>query len=354
VLSLIFWSLVIVISLKYLVLVMRADNRGEGGILALMSLARTRESGSTSARRAILVALGLFGSALLYGDGMITPAISVLSAIEGLEVATPLFRPYVVPITIVVLIGLFVVQKFGTGRVGAAFGPVMLVWFATISILGIAYIVREPRVLVAVDPRHALAFFAVNRVHGFLVLGAVFLVVTGGEALYADMGHFGARPIRLAWFTIVFPSLLLNYFGQGALLLHTKSVEHPFFEMAPRWARLPLIALATVATVIASQAVISGAFSLTRQGVQLGYIPRIAIRHTSAREIGQIYIPSVNWLLMIAAIALVMAFQKSSDLAAAYGVAVTATMAITTALLAVVAHERWGWSKATVATVVVP
>lgn len=354
VLSLIFWSLVIVISLKYLIFVMRADNRGEGGILALMSLARTRETGSTSMRRAFLIALGLFGSALLYGDGMITPAISVLSAIEGLEIAAPGLTPYVAPITVIVLIVLFVVQRVGTAKVGAMFGPIMLVWFAILAILGVIHIVREPHVLTAVLPTHAVTFFLRNHIHGFLVLGAVFLVVTGGEALYADMGHFGARPIRIAWFTVVFPSLLLNYFGQGALMLHTKNIEHPFFEMAPEWARLPLIVLATVAASIASQAVISGAFSLTRQAVQLGYIPRIQIRHTSAREIGQIYIPSVNWLLMIAAIALVMAFQQSSDLAAAYGVAVTATMAITTALLAVVARDRWGWSTTAILALVIP
>ncbi|MEK6371371.1 MAG: potassium transporter Kup [Acidobacteriota bacterium] len=354
VLSLIFWSLVIVISLKYLIFVMRADNRGEGGILALMSLARTRETGGTSMRRAFLIALGLFGSALLYGDGMITPAISVLSAIEGLEIAAPGLTPYVAPITVIVLIVLFVVQRVGTAKVGAMFGPIMLVWFAILAVLGIIHIVREPHVLTAVLPTHAVTFFLRNHIHGFLVLGAVFLVVTGGEALYADMGHFGARPIRIAWFTVVFPCLLLNYFGQGALMLHTKNIEHPFFEMAPEWARLPLIVLATVAASIASQAVISGAFSLTRQAVQLGYIPRIQIRHTSAREIGQIYIPSVNWLLMIAAIALVIAFQQSSDLAAAYGVAVTATMAITTALLAVVARDRWGWSTTTILALVIP
>jgi KUP system potassium uptake protein len=354
VLSLIFWSLVIVISLKYLVFVMRADNRGEGGILALMSLARTRETGSTSMRRAFLIALGLFGSALLYGDGMITPAISVLSAIEGLEIGAPGLTPYVVPITVIVLIVLFALQRIGTAKVGAMFGPLMLVWFALLAFLGVTHIVREPHVLTAVIPTHAVSFFLRNHVHGFLVLGAVFLVVTGGEALYADMGHFGARPIRIAWFTIVFPSLLLNYFGQGALLLHAKNIEHPFFEMAPKWGRLPLIVLATLAAVIASQAVISGAFSLTRQGMQLGYIPRIQIRHTSAREIGQIYIPSVNWLLMLAAIALVMVFQASSDLAAAYGVAVTATMAITTGLLAVVARDRWGWSTTAILALVIP
>ena len=353
ILSLIFWSLVIVISLKYLVFVMRADNFGEGGILALMSLARTRDS--HSARRALLITLGLFGSALLYGDGMITPAISVLSAIEGLEVATPVFAPFIVPITVVVLMLLFFVQRIGTARVGAMFGPVMLVWFVVIAVLGIHQIVREPRVLAAVIPTHAIRFFVENRLHGFLVLGAVFLVVTGGEALYADMGHFGARPIRFAWFTLVFPSLLLNYFGQGALLLHEKvSMEHPFFEMAPEWARVPLVVLSAIATVIASQAVISGAFSLTRQAVQLGYIPRIQIRHTSAREIGQIYVPSVNWLLMFAAIGLVLHFQESTNLAAAYGVAVTATMAITTGLLAVVEKDRWHWGPVAVFALTAP
>ena len=353
ILSLICWSLIIVISLKYLVFVMRADNRGEGGILALMSLARTRESQST--RRAVLIALGLFGSALLYGDGMITPAISVLSAIEGLEVATPVFGPYVVIITVVVLIILFAVQRAGTAKVGAFFGPVMLVWFAVITILGIRWIITAPRVLLAILPTHAVHFFIVNRMHGFLVLGAVFLAVTGGEALYADMGHFGARPIRLAWFVCVFPSLLINYFGQGALLLHDQSaVPNPFFHMAPDWAKYPLVILATVAAVIASQAVISGAFSLTRQAVQLGYVPRIQIRHTSAREIGQIYIPSINWLLMIAAIGLVLAFKGSSALAAAYGVAVTATMGITTALLAIVERERWHWSLIAILSLTIP
>ena len=352
ILSLIFWSLVIVISIKYLVFVMRADNRGEGGILALMSLAGARGGGKV---RFLLVALGLFGSALLYGDGMITPAISVLSAIEGLEVATPVFKPYVVAITIVVLIVLFLMQKVGTGKVGAMFGPVMLVWFAVIAVLGLTHIVREPSVLAAIDPRHAVTFFIVNRLHGFLVLGAVFLVVTGGEALYADMGHFGATPIRITWFVLVFPALLCNYFGQGAYLLqHPDGVENPFFRMAPKWATLPLVGLAAVATVIASQAVISGAFSLTRQAVQLGYMPRIEIRHTSEREIGQIYIPSVNWLLMISAIGLVIAFEASTNLAAAYGVAVTATMGITTLLLAVVERERWKWPMAAVLALTIP
>jgi KUP system potassium uptake protein len=354
VLSLVVWALIITISIKYLALVMRADNRGEGGILALMSLIRARGNGRRMYRSA-LAAMGLFGAALLYGDGMITPAISVLSAVEGLEVATPVFSHFVVPLTIIVLIILFAVQRFGTGKVGAAFGPVMLVWFAVIAILGIMQIVREPHVLGAINPVYAIRFFIDNRVKGFLVLGAVFLAVTGGEALYADMGHFGVRPIRLAWFTVVFPSLLLNYFGQGALLLHNpKATVNPFFFLGPTWTRYPLVILATVAAVIASQAVISGAFSLTRQAVQLGYMPRIMIRHTSAREIGQIYIPSVNWLLMLSAIALVFAFQASSSLAAAYGVAVTATMGITTALLAVVERERWGWPAIASALVTIP
>ena len=355
ILSLIFWSLVIVISIKYLIFVMRADNRGEGGILALMSLVRARGDGRTSARRGVLVALGLFGSALLYGDGMITPAISVLSAIEGLDVATPMFTPYIVYITIFVLIILFFMQRLGTAKVGAAFGPVMLVWFAVLAILGIQHIIREPHVLVAAWPGYAVEFFIVNRTQGFLVLGAVFLCVTGGEALYADMGHFGIKPIRIVWFSLVFPALLLNYFGQGAMLLHTPSaVGHPFFEMAPKWAVLPLVALSAVATVIASQAVISGAFSLTRQAVQLGYVPRIEIRHTSAREIGQIYIPSINWALMVCAIGLVVAFRESSALAAAYGVAVTATMGITTLLLAVVERERWRWSVVSILALTIP
>ncbi len=354
ILSLIFWSLTIVISFKYLVFVMRADNRGEGGILALMSLVRARGDSSSQARM-FLVALGLFGAALLYGDGMITPAISVLSAIEGIDVATPAFTPYVVPVTIVVLIILFLVQRAGTARVGAMFGPVMLVWFAVIAILGVMQIVQEPHVLAAINPLHAFRFFARNHLQGFLVLGAVFLCVTGGEALYADMGHFGARPIRLAWFVLVFPCLLLNYFGQGALLLHDpKAAEHPFFHMAPPWARLPLVVLATLATIIASQAVISGAFSLTRQAVQLGYAPRLDIRHTSAREIGQIYIASVNWALMLCAIGLVLAFRSSSALAAAYGVAVTTTMGITTALLAVVERERWRWSIPAMLALTIP
>ena len=351
VLSLIFWSLVLVISVKYLIFVMRADNRGEGGILALMSLVRPR----ASRRHGLLIALGLFGAALLYGDGMITPAITVLSSLEGLNVVTTAFDSYIIPLTVVVLIGLFFVQKFGTAKVGALFGPVMMVWFSAIALLGIVQIVREPHVLMAVWPGYAVHFFLANGIIGFFVLGSVFLVVTGGEALYADMGHFGAKPIRLAWFTIAFPALLLNYFGQGAFLLREPiGRDNPFFKMMPGWALVPMVILATVASVIASQAVISGAFSLTRQAVQLGYLPRMRIIHTSAREIGQIYIPSVNWALMIAAIALVITFQKATNLAAAYGVAVTATMGITTMLLALVERERWKWRMVGIIGLTVP
>ncbi|MEO8381749.1 MAG: potassium transporter Kup [Acidobacteriota bacterium] len=351
ILSLVFWALVVVISIKYLLFVMRADNRGEGGILALMSLVRPRRS----KRRGALLGLALFGSALLYGDGMITPAITVLSAIEGLKVATPVFENYIVPLTVVVLIAFFWLQKYGTGKIGAMFGPLMIVWFTVLAVMGIWQISHEPRVLLAVLPTHAFRFFLTNHLTGFLVLGSVFLVVTGGEALYADMGHFGVKPIRMAWFYFVFPALLLNYFGQGAFLMHTPAgASDPFFLMAPKWAIYPLVILATAASVIASQAVISGAFSLTRQAVQLGYLPRIRIRHTSEREIGQIYITSINWALAAAAIGLVLAFQKSSNLAAAYGVAVTATMGITTMLFTAYAKERWQWKLGKVAAFTVP
>jgi KUP system potassium uptake protein len=345
VLSLIFWALVLIISVEYLVFVMRADNRGEGGIVALMSLVSQKDK--LSKRRMVLIGLGLFGAALLYGDGMITPAISVLSAIEGLTVAAPVFAPYVVWITIAVIFLLFFVQKFGTAKVGAVFGPIMIVWFTVLAVLGISHIIQEPSVLQAVLPTHAINFFIRNQVTGFLVLGSVFLVITGGEALYADMGHFGVKPIRRVWFSFVFPALLLNYFGQGAFLLHSPAgVANPFFMMAPKWALIPLVILSTTAACIASQAVISGAFSLTRQAVQLGYLPRIRVTHTSAREIGQIYIASINWFLMFSAIGLVLAFRSSSNLAAAYGVAVTATMAITTTLISVYARDRWKWPLA--------
>jgi len=350
VLSLIIYALVLVISIKYVALVMRADNQGEGGILALTALVPgLRGTRGISARlaegRPILIALGIFGTALLYGDGMITPAISVLSAVEGLEVATPLFRPYVVPLTVAILVGLFLIQRYGTHRVGGLFGPIVIVWFTTIAALGIGWIVEEPIVLTAFDPRHAVTFFWSNGLTGFAVLGAVFLVVTGGEALYADMGHFGKQPIRLAWFALVLPALLLNYLGQGALLLQNKSATHPFFQLAPTWALLPLVVIATVAAVIASQALISGAFSITRQAMQLGLAPRLDVEHTSAQEIGQIYVPQVNWALMVACVFIVIGFGSSSDLAAAYGIAVTLTMVITVLLLYVVMTERWKWPK---------
>jgi KUP system potassium uptake protein len=343
VLSLIVWSLVLVISVKYLVFILRADNRGEGGILALAALATPMGIRQTGGRRWVIV-LGVFGTALLYGDGAITPAISVLSAVEGLEVATPLFEPYIVPITVGILVALFSTQRFGTAGVGRVFGPVTLLWFGTLAVLGVSQIVRAPAILAAALPSHAVRFFLENGWRGFVVLGSVFLVVTGGEALYADMGHFGRRPIRVAWFVVVLPALLLNYLGQGALLLHDPAaVANPFYRMAPEWALYPLVGLATAATVIASQALISGAFSLTMHAVQLGYIPRVEIDHTSSRERGQIYIPGVNWLLMLASVGLVVGFGSASNLAAAYGVAVTTTMVITTLLFFVVARGRWHW-----------
>ncbi|HEX8210301.1 MAG TPA: potassium transporter Kup [Longimicrobium sp.] len=339
VLSLIFWALILIISIKYLVFILRADNRGEGGILALTTLAARGGGG-----RAILL-LGLFGTALLYGDGMLTPAVSVLSAVEGLEVTTPFFKPWIVPITIAILVATFSIQSHGTARVGKVFGPVTMVWFATIAALGVRWIAREPGVLWAVNPLHGVRFFVENGWNGFLVLGAVFLVVTGGEALYADMGHFGKKPIRLAWFCVVLPALLLNYFGQGALLIHDPAaVVNPFYRMVPPWALYPVVLIATAATVIASQALISGAFSLTMQAVKLGYVPRMRIEHTSEREAGQIYIPAINWALMLSCIALVAGFQSSSRLTAAYGVAVTTTMVITTILFFMVERAIWKWS----------
>jgi KUP system potassium uptake protein len=344
VLSLIFWALTIVISVKYLLLLLRADNRGEGGILALMALLNPW-SGSLRRERRFIIILGLFGAALLYGDGVITPAISVLSAIEGLKIATPAFEPYVAPLTAVIIFLLFLIQKRGTARVGALFGPVMTIWFLTISFLGIAGIMETPEVLSAVNPLHGAAFFLANGRTGFIILGSVFLVVTGGEALYADMGHFGRKAIRRAWFVLVFPALLLNYFGQGALILRNPEESlHPFYHLAPGWALYPLVILSTLATVIASQAVISGAFSLTRQAVQLNLCPRVRIIQTSSEEIGQIYVPFVNWALMITTIALVFGFKTGEGLAAAYGVAVTTTMVITTTLIFFLMREQWKWN----------
>ncbi len=349
VLSLIIYALLLVISIKYIAIVMRADNQGEGGILALTALVPSRKGGTSASPRLavgrpVLIALGIFGTALLYGDGMITPAISVLGAVEGLEVVTPLFGPYVVPITVAILVGLFVIQKYGTHRVGGLFGPIVIVWFVTIAALGLAWIVRAPAVLGAFDPRHAVSFFRANGLPGFAVLGAVFLVMTGGEALYADMGHFGRKPIRLAWFALVLPALVLNYLGQGALLLLDPSAaRQPFFLLAPSWALIPLVGIATAAAVIASQALISGSFSITRQAIQLGLAPRLDVEHTSSRAMGQIYVPQVNWALMAATILIVIGFGSSSAMAAAYGIAVTMTMVITVLLLYVVMTERWRW-----------
>jgi KUP system potassium uptake protein len=345
-LSLIFWSLMLVVVLKYLVFVLRADNNGEGGVLSLMALV-SPTTGIVSPRRlrTTLAYLGLFGAALLYGDGIITPAISVLSAVEGIKVATPVLEPLVVPVTCMLLVGLFLIQRRGTAGVGAFFGPAMVVWFASLALAGLPAIVRRPDVLLAIDPSRAVRFFAHNGLRGYLVLGAVVLCVTGGEALYADMGHFGRRAIRMAWYTIAMPALVINYFGQGAVLLENPGVENPFFALTPGLLLYPMLAIATVAAIIASQALISGAFSITRQAMQMGYSPRMTIIHTSERERGQIYIPTINWMLMLACIGLVLSFKQSSALASAYGISVTGTMAITSLLFYAAARERWGWSK---------
>lgn len=343
VLSLIFWSLAIIVSLKYVALVLRAHNNGEGGTMALMALASRSTQDRPRVHRALIV-MGILGAALFYGDGIITPAISVLSAIEGLEVATPAFRPYVVPITLAVLTGLYLVQRHGTGTMGKWFGPVTLVWFATIAAIGAWWIVRNPDVLQALNPLHALRFLFVEGWLALAVLGAVFLAVTGAEALYADMGHFGKFPIRAAWFSIVWPALSINYFGQGALILsNPKAIENPFFMMVSDALLYPLVALATVATVIASQATISGTFSVTKQAIQLGYLPRLRILHTSVREAGQVYIPTVNWIQWGAVVMAVAMFGSSSALATAYGIAVTATMVLTTLMTFVVVRYGWGY-----------
>jgi KUP system potassium uptake protein len=347
ILSLMFWALVLIVGLKYLTFVFRADNRGEGGVIALTALIRGQGRPPEQQKGLGIVALGLFAACLLYGDGMITPAISVLSAVEGIGIITPVFGSYVIPLTVVILVALFLIQRHGTARVGGLFGPVILIWLCFLAVTGAWQVVQTPGVMMALLPVHALRFLLLNKLHGLVVLGAVFLVVTGTEALYADMGHFGARPIRLTWFVIVFPALVLNYFGQGALLMHhPEATQHPFYAMVPAWAMVPTVVLATLATIIASQAVISGAFSLTRQAIQLGYLPRLNIRHTSVSQIGQIYVAPVNWMLMVCTIALVAGFQTSSKLAAAYGVAVTSTMIITTTLHHIVARQRWHWSLA--------
>jgi KUP system potassium uptake protein len=353
VLSMIFWALIIVVTVKYVLLIMRADNQGEGGILALLALALEQAQGERSRNLLVLLALG--GAALFYGDSMITPAISVLSAVEGIGVATPALNRFVLPVTIVVLLALFIFQKGGTGRVGRIFGPVMVLWFAVIAIIGVMHIAETPHVLGALNPAHAAHIFIATPGAGFIVLGAVALAITGGEALYADMGHFGRFPIRLAWFAVVLPALVLNYFGQGALILGDKTaIDNPFFRMAPAWGLFPLVLLSTAATVIASQAVISGAFSLSRQAIQLGLMPPLDIFQTSTRAHGQIYIAQINWLLLIAVVALVLGFQSSSALASAYGFAVTGTMAITTILAAAVMHGVWRWQWPTIAVVLVP
>jgi KUP system potassium uptake protein len=346
VLSLIFWSLFLIVSVKYLTFVLRADNNGEGGILALLALAFPEAKRLAGAgKRGWLIALGVFGAALLYGDGMITPSITVLSAVEGLEVSTAKLKPYVVPITIFILIALFAIQRRGTARVGRIFGPITFLWFIAIAATGIPEIFRTPSVLWAFNPAHAVEFFRANGGHGFVVLGSVFLCVTGAEALYADMGHFGRKPIQLAWFFVVLPALLLNYLGQGALLLHNPGASaNPFFRLCPAVLLYPMVVLATAASVIASQALITGAYSLTMQAIQLGYAPRMQIDHTSAEERGQIYMPKINWAIMIACIGLVIGFESSTNLAAAYGIAVSMTMAITTVLFYFAAKNLWNWS----------
>ncbi|MBV8649821.1 MAG: potassium transporter Kup [Alphaproteobacteria bacterium] len=344
ILSLITWTLVVVTTLKYVVVIMRADNRGEGGILALTALA-LRSASRTGRRHRMILAAGLIGAALFYGDGVITPAISVLSAVEGLKVATPVFDPYVLPITCVLLIVLFVVQSRGTAAVGVFFGPIMAIWFVVIGLLGIIEIVKHAEILYALNPYYGINLLTVHPWQGFVLLGAVVLAVTGAEALYADMGHFGRAPIRIAWFRLVFPALVLNYIGQGGLLLaHPDALENPFYRLAPGWALFPMVILSSAATVIASQAVISGAFSMTHQAVQLGYLPRLFVRHTSEQEFGQIYVPKINLFLLVSVLALVLGFRSSDNLGAAYGIAVTGTMSLTTILALVYMVGVKGWS----------
>jgi KUP system potassium uptake protein len=344
VISLVFWAITLIVSIKYVALIMRADNEGEGGIMALIAL--IREKGlQRRAAQVTLVALGIFGASLFYGDGMITPAISVLSAVEGIEVVEPSLHELVVPITLVILAVLFTIQRFGTGAVGRWFGPIMALWFTLLAVAGLHEVVKEPGILRAISPTYAVSFMFEHGHVAFIALGSVVLTVTGAEALYADMGHFGRHPIRLSWFSAVFPALILNYMGQGALILRNPAaIDNPFYLLIPHWGRIPMIGLATIATVIASQAVISGAFSVTRQAVQLGFLPRLTIRHTS-REAGQVYVPAVNWGIFVAVVALVVGFGSSQHLAAAYGIAVTGTLAIDTVLFFVVVHVVWGKPK---------
>jgi len=344
IISMLFWAMIIVVSLKYVLFVMRADNDGEGGVLALMALAlRTAAPRSRMAR--LLMMLGIFGACMFYGDAVITPAISVMSAVEGLEIAAPGLTHFVIPITLVILCALFVIQRSGTHIVGRLFGPIMVVWFLALGALGLMHLMKAPTILAAVSPHHAVSFLMEHSILAFVVLGSVFLVLTGAEALYADMGHFGARPIRYAWFVLVMPCLMLNYFGQGAMLLNNPdAIANPFYLMVPTALQLPMVLLATAATVIASQAVISGAFSLTSQAIQLGFVPRMRIRYTSEAEIGQIYLPVINWILLVLVVIVVVSFKKSDNLAAAYGIAVTTTMVITTFLAAVVMRNVWKWN----------
>ncbi|HEY2257076.1 MAG TPA: potassium transporter Kup [Variovorax sp.] len=353
IISLIFWSLMVVVSLKYVVLIMRANNHGEGGIMALLALASSSVADRPRLRQALLL-LGVFGAALFYGDGVITPAISVLSAVEGLEIAAPKLAPYVIPITLAVLVGLFVAQKWGTAGIGAVFGPIMVAWFGVLAVTGIIPLLSTPAILAALNPFEGLAFCVRHGWLAFVALGSVVLALTGAEALYADMGHFGATPVRLSWFLLVFPALALNYLGQGALLLaDPKALENPFFRLFPPWALVPMVVLATVATVIASQAVISGAYSMTKQAIQLGFLPRMSVHHTSDRQIGQIYVPAINWMLLAAVIAAVIGFGSSTALGAAYGIAVTGTMLITTCLTFYVIRYAWhyNWLLCVLATV---
>jgi KUP system potassium uptake protein len=346
ILSIFFWTLTTIVSVKYVVLVLRADNNGEGGLVAMLALASQAVRGSPRLR-SVLLMVGIFGTALFYGDGVITPAISVLSAVEGLEVVSPAFKTYVIPLTLVILFMLFAVQKRGTGGIGKFFGPITLVWFGVISVLGVMHIWHDPAILFAISPHYALGFIIDNPLVTFIILGAVVLCVTGAEALYADLGHFGKKPIRLAWFSVVMPALTLNYFGQGALLLrYPETVKNPFFLMAPDWALIPLVILATMATVIASQALITGAFSVTKQVIQLGYLPRLDIQHTSVRDTGQIYIPLVNWGLFATIVLAVVLFRSSSNLAAAYGIAVCTDMLITTILTFYVIRYKWNYPLA--------
>ena len=346
VLSLVFWTLTVIISLKYVLLILRADNNGEGGLIAMLALATHAVRGKPALRRGLMT-VGLFGTAVFYGDGVITPAISVLSAVEGLEVAAPALHEWVIPVTLVVLTALFAVQRFGTGGIGRWFGPITLAWFLVLAALGLPHIAAHPGVLVALNPAHAMAFVAAQPLVAFIALGAVVLVVTGGEALYADLGHFGKLPIRIAWYGLVMPALVINYFGQGALLLSDPvAVDNPFYLMAPAWARLPLVFLATAATVIASQALISAAFSVTKQAMQLGILPRMAVLHTSVRDTGQIYVPFVNWGLYVFIVLAVVMFKSSSNLASAYGIAVTLDMTITTVMTFFVIRYGWGYPLA--------